>query len=87
MPFHDDVIKWKHFPRYWPLCGAFDFSLMWFCGIYLEAISQRVPMSLFCLMSLKIMPLKLLPHFRGAHELKIKHFTDTKPITPDQIDL
>ena len=19
--FHDDVIKWKHFPRYWPLCG------------------------------------------------------------------
>ena len=21
--FHDDVIKWKHFPRYWPLCGEF----------------------------------------------------------------
>ena len=20
---HDDVIKWKHFPRYWPLCGDF----------------------------------------------------------------
>ena len=20
---HDDVIKWKHFPRYWPLCGEF----------------------------------------------------------------
>ena len=19
----DDVIKWKHFPRYWPLCGEF----------------------------------------------------------------
>ena len=18
---HDDVIKWKHFPRYWPMCG------------------------------------------------------------------
>ena len=18
---HDDVMKWKHFPRYWPLCG------------------------------------------------------------------
>ena len=18
---HDDVIKWKHYPRYWPLCG------------------------------------------------------------------
>ena len=22
-PIHDDVIKWKHFPRYWPLCGEF----------------------------------------------------------------
>ena len=21
--YHDDVIKWKHFPRYWPLCGEF----------------------------------------------------------------
>ena len=20
---HDDVIKWKHFSRYWPLCGEF----------------------------------------------------------------
>ena len=20
---HDDVIRWKHFPRYWPLCGEF----------------------------------------------------------------
>ena len=23
---HDDVIKWKHFPRYWPLCGKFTGS-------------------------------------------------------------
>ena len=22
-PNHDDVIKWKHFPRCWPLCGEF----------------------------------------------------------------
>ena len=21
--YHDDVIKWKHFPRHWPLCGEF----------------------------------------------------------------
>ena len=21
---HDDVIKWEHFPRYWPLCGEFN---------------------------------------------------------------
>ena len=20
---HDDVMKWKHFPHYWPLCGEF----------------------------------------------------------------
>ena len=20
--FHDDVIKWKHFPRYWPFCAG-----------------------------------------------------------------
>ena len=20
---HDDVIKWEHFPRYWPFCGEF----------------------------------------------------------------
>ena len=20
---HDDVIKWKHFPRYWPFCGEY----------------------------------------------------------------
>ena len=32
MGFHDDVIKWKHFPRYWPfvtqVTGSFDVSLM-----------------------------------------------------------
>ena len=21
-PIHDDVIKWKHFPRYWPFVGG-----------------------------------------------------------------
>ena len=28
---HDDVIKWKHFPRYWPLTRSFDvfFDLRW----------------------------------------------------------
>ena len=30
---HDDVIKWKHFPRYWPLCGEFtgpgEFPAQW----------------------------------------------------------
>ena len=23
LTFHDDVIKWKHLTRYWPLCGEF----------------------------------------------------------------
>ena len=23
LSMHDDVIKWKHFPRYWPLCREF----------------------------------------------------------------
>ena len=22
VPTHDDVIKWKHFPRYWPFCAG-----------------------------------------------------------------
>ena len=26
--FHDDVIKWKHFPRYWPLWGGTHWSLV-----------------------------------------------------------
>ena len=23
IPLHDDIIKWKHFPRYWCVCGEF----------------------------------------------------------------
>ena len=26
---HDDVIKWKHIPRYWPLCGEFTGHRQW----------------------------------------------------------
>ena len=26
--YHDDVIKWKHFTRYWPSCEALMFSLI-----------------------------------------------------------
>ena len=25
-PLHDDVIKWKHFPRYWPFVGGIQRS-------------------------------------------------------------
>ena len=38
-------------------------------GIHLRAISQGVPMVLFCIMSLKIIFLRLQPHFLGANEL------------------
>ena len=24
LELHDDVIKWKHFPRYWPFCGELN---------------------------------------------------------------
>ena len=41
--------------------------MRWF-GIYQITISQRVS-QLFCLMSLKIRPLKLLTHFRGGNKL------------------
>ena len=27
-PFHDDVIKWKHFPRYWPFVRGIHQSLV-----------------------------------------------------------
>ena len=28
-PWHDDVIKWKHFPRYWPFVRGIHRSLGW----------------------------------------------------------
>ena len=40
-----------------------------FCGIYLRAIMQRVPKLLYCVMSLKIRLLKLLPNLPGTNEL------------------
>ena len=123
---HDDVIQWKHFPRYWPFVWgihrspvnsphkghwrkALMFSLIcawinsWvnnheagdlsrhrahydvtvmslsrFCGIHLGATSlclQKkkkktttslcLPRLLFCIMSLKVILSKLLPHLPG----------------------
>ena len=31
---HDDVIKWKHFPPNWPLCGEFTGQRS--CGVFLD---------------------------------------------------
>ena len=38
-------------------------------GICLRVISKRVPQPLFCIMRLKIILLKLLPHLPGANDL------------------
>ena len=40
---------------------------MRFCGIHQWAISPGAPKLLFCLISLKIIVLKLLPHFPGGN--------------------
>ena len=50
-----------------------------FCDICLTLISQRVPKLLFCIMSLKIVVLKLLPHTPGCSELNnLCHFIMNK---------
>ena len=41
-------------------------------NIHLRAIVQHVPKLLFCIMSLKIIPLTLLPHFPGPSEVTLK---------------
>ena len=51
-----------------PLPGPVDWSVR-FCGIRVSAISQRVLMLLFCIMRLKIMLWKLLPHPPRVNEL------------------
>ena len=40
-----------------------------YCSIHLRAISQWMPKLLFCMMTLKIIILELLPHLTGANKL------------------
>ena len=105
--FHDDVIKWKHFPRNWPFVrrihrspvnsphksqwrGALMFSFIcaWIYGwvntcvagelrrqhAHYDVIvmSQSVPRPLYCVMSLKIILIKLLSYRPGTNELKMR---------------
>ena len=42
---------------------------MRFCGIQMRVISLRAPKVMFCIMTLKIILLKLLPHLPGTNEL------------------
>ena len=44
-----------------------DFSLMRFWGIHLAAVSQRVPMLLFCIMHLKITFLNILQYLTRSN--------------------
>ena len=53
------VVVWWHQAITWT---NVDFSLVRFCGIYLKAISQQVSNIQFCVLNLKIILLKLLPH-------------------------
>ena len=57
---------WQHLPITWT---NVDFSLVRFCGIHLRAISLWVLKLLFCIMSLKSILLRLLPHLPGASEI------------------
>ena len=63
------LVVWQHQTIIWTNDG---FSWVRFCDIHLRAISQQVPKVLFCIMSLKILLLKLLPHLPGVNELTHK---------------
>ena len=51
-----------------------DFPLVRFCGIPLRVILEWLPELQFCISSLKIVPLKFLPHLPGANELTHKSY-------------
>ena len=47
-----------------------DFLFVRFCSIHLGEISQRVSEPPFCIMRLKIIPMKVLPHLQRVNELR-----------------
>ena len=67
---YSDIDLGKHWLRQWLVAGwhqviywtNVDSPLVRYCGIYMKAISKRVSKLLFCIMSLKTILLKLLPH-------------------------
>ena len=60
-----------------------EYSIVRFCGCHPRAISQQVSKLLFCIMSLKIKLLRLLPHLPGANELNMETITlDCWPVVP-----
>ena len=64
---------WRHQAITWT-----NFNVLWvrFPAIHLRAILQWVPTPLFCMLSLKILLLTLLPHLPGDYEVdtySIKH--------------
>ena len=61
------LVAWQHQAITWT---NVDFLLMKFYDIHLRAVEQQVSKLLFCIISLKIILLKLSPQFPGAIELK-----------------
>ena len=60
------LVSWRHQAI---TCANVDFSIVRFCGIQQSAILQRSPKLLSCIMSLKIILLRLAPHLPGTTEL------------------
>ena len=61
------AFAWLHQAITW---SYVDFSVVGICGIHLRANSQRVPQLLLCIMSSKIIFLRLQPHLPGTTELR-----------------
>ena len=74
---HDDVIKWKPFPRYWPFVQGIHWSpvnsphkIQWREALILTIARPEIWDAIAPIMtSLWCIRLKLLPHFPGANVL------------------
>ena len=86
---YGDIGLGQHWLRYWLAawqhqaitCTNINFSLVWFCCIDLRAISQWVPKLPFCIMHLKNMLLKLLPHLPEARLKVLLQWNSTSVYT------
>ena len=48
--FHDDVVKWKHVPSHWLLCGEFTGDCVEFTGHRWIPLTQTSDAELWCLL-------------------------------------
>ena len=79
---HDDVIKWKHFLRYWsfargiPLTNASDVELWWFLGSAPKQTVQRLVIW-DAIALIKTSPLCSLDCMRTTFLIQLLHLMDT----------